>query len=239
VVCTKTEDDCKNSTQIASVVSLHTCRSYRYQPWSYASSLGTLQLRVVCVCVCVCVLSHWVYTAMCEGPNLPTLKYSSHWSLGLHLASVDCSICCCQPSCSSPCSSHRSAVWYEASVMDLHTCRHVVVNHGACSFTSTPRYLRDEWRFSEDLAKYIVFAIANVDARCPAREALAHARRFFSSLGHYGKTPYIYPLYGAGEVPQVCVKIILLTCSLSLSLSLSLSPPPPFRVFCIIVCSSF
>ena len=77
----------------------------------------------------------------------------------------------------------------------------------------TRRYLRDEWRFSEDLAKYIVFAIANVDARCPAREALAHARRFFSSLGHYGKTPYIYPLYGAGEVPQVCARTCIYVSS--------------------------
>jgi hypothetical protein len=40
------------------------------------------------VCVCVCVLSRWVHAALlCEGPDLPALKYSSHWSFGLYLAS--------------------------------------------------------------------------------------------------------------------------------------------------------
>jgi hypothetical protein len=45
---------------------------------------------VVCVyvCVCVCVLSNWVHAAICEGADLPALKCSSHWSLGLYLASV-------------------------------------------------------------------------------------------------------------------------------------------------------
>jgi hypothetical protein len=40
------------------------------------------------VCVCVCVLSHWVRTAIGEVPDLPSLKCSSHWSLGLYSASV-------------------------------------------------------------------------------------------------------------------------------------------------------
>jgi hypothetical protein len=46
------------------------------------------QACVVCVCVCVCVLSHWVHAAMDEVPDLPSLKCSSHWSLGLCPASV-------------------------------------------------------------------------------------------------------------------------------------------------------
>jgi hypothetical protein len=41
------------------------------------------------VCVCVCVLSHWVHAAMDEVPDLPSLKCSSHWSLGLCPASVE------------------------------------------------------------------------------------------------------------------------------------------------------
>jgi hypothetical protein len=40
------------------------------------------------VCVCVCALSHWVHAAMVEVPDLPSLKCSSHWSLGLFPASV-------------------------------------------------------------------------------------------------------------------------------------------------------
>jgi hypothetical protein len=34
-------------------------------------------------------LSHWVHTAIGEGPDLPALTCSSHWSLGLYLATVD------------------------------------------------------------------------------------------------------------------------------------------------------
>ena len=43
----------------------------------------------VCVCVCFCVLSHWVHAAIFEVPHLPSLKCSSHWSLGLYPASVE------------------------------------------------------------------------------------------------------------------------------------------------------
>jgi hypothetical protein len=40
------------------------------------------------VCACVCVLSHWVHTTIDQGSDLPALKCSSHWSLGLFPVSV-------------------------------------------------------------------------------------------------------------------------------------------------------
>jgi hypothetical protein len=46
----------------------------------------------VLVCVCVCVLSHWVHAAIVEVLDLPSLKWSSHWSLGLFPASVEASL---------------------------------------------------------------------------------------------------------------------------------------------------
>jgi hypothetical protein len=48
-------------------------------------------------CGCVCVLIHRVRAAAVEVPNLPSLKCSSHWSLGLYPASVDeqCKQCEC------------------------------------------------------------------------------------------------------------------------------------------------
>jgi len=50
------------------------------------------KVSVVCVCVyvyvCVCVLSHWAHAAIVEVPDLPSLKCSSHWFLGLYPASV-------------------------------------------------------------------------------------------------------------------------------------------------------
>ena len=35
--------------------------------------------------------SHWVHTAICEEPDLPALKNSSHWSLGLCMSALKCS----------------------------------------------------------------------------------------------------------------------------------------------------
>jgi hypothetical protein len=43
-----------------------------------------------CTHVCVCVVSHWVHAAIDEGPDLPAFKCSSHWNLGLYLASFTC-----------------------------------------------------------------------------------------------------------------------------------------------------
>jgi hypothetical protein len=40
------------------------------------------------VCVCVCVLSHYVHAAIVDVLDLPSLKCSSHWSLGLYPAYV-------------------------------------------------------------------------------------------------------------------------------------------------------
>jgi hypothetical protein len=47
---------------------------------------GALQIEVIFVCVCVCILSHWVHAAIVEVPDLPSLKCSSHWSLGRYPA---------------------------------------------------------------------------------------------------------------------------------------------------------
>jgi hypothetical protein len=49
----------------------------------------------ICVCVSVCVLSHWVHAAKGEGSDLPALKCSSHWSLGLYPAYVELCVCAC------------------------------------------------------------------------------------------------------------------------------------------------
>jgi hypothetical protein len=44
---------------------------------------------IVLVCVCVCVLSQWAHRAVASVLDLPSLKCSSHWSLGLYPASVE------------------------------------------------------------------------------------------------------------------------------------------------------
>lgn len=36
----------------------------------------------------------------------------------------------------------------------------------------------------------------------PAREAIERILLYVNSMARYGKSPYIYPLYGLGELPQ-------------------------------------
>merc|ERR1712230_122689 len=38
--------------------------------------------------------------------------------------------------------------------------------------------------------------------REPARETFERIMLYTSSMARYGKSPYIYPLYGLGELPQ-------------------------------------
>jgi len=60
----------------------------------------------------------------------------------------------------------------------------------------------------------------------PASQTLSRIRLYFESLLRYEKSPYIYPLYGLGELPQAFARYeraTNLTLSLSVVLTLSLS----------------
>lgn len=41
-----------------------------------------------------------------------------------------------------------------------------------------------------------------IDAKGAAKEAVERIRLYVNSMARYGKSPYIYPLYGLGELPQ-------------------------------------
>ena len=56
---------------------------------------------------------------------------------------------------------------------------------------------------SENLQKFIIYSIAMVTPNTPTRYAINETRYFLNSLGHYGKSPFIWPLYGVGELPQM------------------------------------
>ena len=36
----------------------------------------------------------------------------------------------------------------------------------------------------------------------PCRETIERIKLYYESLSSYGKSPYLYPLYGLGELPQ-------------------------------------
>src|SRR3569833_3233502 len=46
-----------------------------------------------------------------------------------------------------------------------------------------------------------------LDAKGKAPEAIERIRLYGNSVARYGKSPYIYPLYGLGELPQGCARL--------------------------------
>lgn len=59
-----------------------------------------------------------------------------------------------------------------------------------------------EQRLTPNLRHFILHSIAMTEPSRPAADGLAATRRFLRGLGRYGNTPFLFPLYGQGEVPQ-------------------------------------
>merc|ERR1719354_1385349 len=54
-------------------------------------------------------------------------------------------------------------------------------------------------KLSDNLQKFIIYSIAMVKPDTSTELALAETSKFLKSLGRYGKSPFIWPLYGTGE----------------------------------------
>lgn len=57
-------------------------------------------------------------------------------------------------------------------------------------------------RLTPNLQHFIIHAIAMVKPEIATVQGLKATQSFLQSLGRYGNTPFIWPLYGAGELPQ-------------------------------------
>ncbi|EAA07234.4 AGAP010419-PA [Anopheles gambiae str. PEST] len=57
-------------------------------------------------------------------------------------------------------------------------------------------------KLTPNLTHYVLCAIAMGNARTPCREGIAAVKKFLMSLGHYGNSPFLFPVYGCGEIPQ-------------------------------------
>ncbi|PFX22300.1 Rab proteins geranylgeranyltransferase component A 1 [Stylophora pistillata] len=57
-------------------------------------------------------------------------------------------------------------------------------------------------RLTPNLQHFIIHAIAMVKPETATVIGLKATQNFLQSLGRYGNTPFIWPLYGAGELPQ-------------------------------------
>uniref|UniRef100_A0A182K005 Rab proteins geranylgeranyltransferase component A n=1 Tax=Anopheles christyi TaxID=43041 RepID=A0A182K005_9DIPT len=57
-------------------------------------------------------------------------------------------------------------------------------------------------KLTPNLIHYVLCAIAMGNAHTPCREGIAAVKKFLMSLGHYGNSPFLFPVYGCGEIPQ-------------------------------------
>ncbi|XP_047463527.1 rab proteins geranylgeranyltransferase component A 1 [Mugil cephalus] len=62
-------------------------------------------------------------------------------------------------------------------------------------------FLRDQ-QLGDNLQHFLLHSIAMVTEDTPTEEGLASTRHFLRSLGRYGNTPFLFPVYGLGEIPQ-------------------------------------
>uniref|UniRef100_A0A8C9XDG5 Rab proteins geranylgeranyltransferase component A n=1 Tax=Sander lucioperca TaxID=283035 RepID=A0A8C9XDG5_SANLU len=57
-------------------------------------------------------------------------------------------------------------------------------------------------QLGDNLQHFLLHSIAMVTEDTPTEEGLASTRHFLRSLGRYGNTPFLFPVYGLGEIPQ-------------------------------------
>uniref|UniRef100_A0A674NLF8 CHM Rab escort protein n=1 Tax=Takifugu rubripes TaxID=31033 RepID=A0A674NLF8_TAKRU len=62
-------------------------------------------------------------------------------------------------------------------------------------------FLRDQ-QLGDNLEHFILHSIAMVTEHTLTEEGLASTRNFLQCLGRYGNTPFLFPVYGLGEIPQ-------------------------------------
>lgn len=56
--------------------------------------------------------------------------------------------------------------------------------------------------FEGQVLRCLVMAVCFSYKNGPCKHLIARCRLYSDSLARYGKSPYLYPLYGLGELPQ-------------------------------------
>lgn len=55
---------------------------------------------------------------------------------------------------------------------------------------------------TDNIVHYVLYAISMSSDLTLCPEGVARTKKFLSSLGRYGNTPFLFPMYGCGEIPQ-------------------------------------
>ncbi len=62
-------------------------------------------------------------------------------------------------------------------------------------------------KLTENLQDFILHSIAMVTQQTLTEEGLKATQHFLRCLGRYGNTPFLFPLYGLGEIPQCFCRV--------------------------------
>lgn len=63
------------------------------------------------------------------------------------------------------------------------------------------QYLKHN-KLTNNLIHYIMYAISMGDEKTLFKDGMIETKKFLTSLGRYGNTPFLFPMYGCGEIPQ-------------------------------------
>ncbi|KAM6907158.1 rab proteins geranylgeranyltransferase component A 1 [Xenentodon cancila] len=83
----------------------------------------------------------------------------------------------------------------------LTSCMEEAEEHQAYRGRPYFEFLRDQ-QLSDNLQHFLLHSIAMVTEDTLTEDGLASTRHFLHSLGRYGNTPFLFPVYGLGEIPQ-------------------------------------
>lgn len=67
-----------------------------------------------------------------------------------------------------------------------------------CSFSE---YLKTK-KLTPNLQHFVLHSIAMTESSCTTIDGLKATKNFLQCLGRFGNTPFLFPLYGLGEIPQ-------------------------------------
>ncbi|KAF4529248.1 hypothetical protein B566_EDAN017706 [Ephemera danica] len=67
-------------------------------------------------------------------------------------------------------------------------------------------YLKSK-NLTDNLIHYVLYAIAMSTESTPCPEGMTRTQKFLQSLGRYGNTPFLWPMYGSGEIPQAFCRL--------------------------------
>lgn len=62
--------------------------------------------------------------------------------------------------------------------------------------------LMKQQKLTDNLIHYILYAMCMGNSETSFKDGIEKIRSYLTSIGRYGNTPYLFPMFGCGEIPQ-------------------------------------